>query len=687
MQKTFRYKLLLFTMLVQAMMFGSVSSVASAAEISQTSPGNLNEVVTAATPQLVISAVQITGGTGRTQEDFIEFYNPTSEPFDLNGYRLVKRTATGVTDTSLQSWTSSKIVQPYHFFLWANSSYSGIMSSPDATTSGTIANDNGVALRHGAVDSGEVVESVAWGSTANGFESKPTENPGANISLVRKDLFSSNSQFESQPSSPRNSSVELLPEPPEEIEDPILDPQIDPAPDPNPDPASQTEPSPAIDTVPEEESSQEPDDQTSEEPTIDLPQNIGESQDSSEDSPENQNQELEIEEPASEVVLVITELLPNPFGTDSGKEQVEIYNAGESSVNLSGFRMDDIALNDSFSSNAYTFGNVNIEPGQYLAITLPAGKFTLNNTGGDVVSLFDGAGQALDSVEYSETSPEGQAYSLFETSWFWAPQTLGKSNGNPPVVEEDESDSAEEESDEDQEDNLGVYDNGGLIISEIYADPASGQKEFVEIRNTGEEIAQLSQVWLWVGEKHKALANHSLTPGNYFVINQDDLPAQLKNTGQIVKLTEAKESGELFSTVTYGKAVDAASFSWFEDGFQWTTKVTSGQENVLVLAEAVKKLVEPAAKKSAVKAINKTSTKATTAKKTATVKPSAVAKTVSTAKSNAPKTDESKPADQQLNSQQNKQKDSVGKIIAMGAAAVVAGVIALYKLVFAGTIE
>ena len=34
-----------------------------------------------------------------------------------------------------------------------------------------------------------------------------------------------------------------------------------------------------------------------------------------------------------------------------------------------------------------------------------------------------------------------------------------------------------------------------------------------------------------------------------------------------------------------------------------------------------------------------------------------------------------------------KQKDSVGKVIAMGAAAVVAGVIALYKLVFAAGIE
>src|SRR5688572_3149735 len=67
---------------------------------------------------IVISAVQITGGDGKAGEDFIELYNASSEPLDLNGFRLVKRTATASTDTSIKAWSAETIVQPHHFYLW-----------------------------------------------------------------------------------------------------------------------------------------------------------------------------------------------------------------------------------------------------------------------------------------------------------------------------------------------------------------------------------------------------------------------------------------------------------------------------------------------------------------------------------------------------------------------------------------
>ena len=43
---------------------------------------------------VVINEVQITGGTGRTSDDFIRLYNPTSEIFNLKGHRLVKKSGT-----------------------------------------------------------------------------------------------------------------------------------------------------------------------------------------------------------------------------------------------------------------------------------------------------------------------------------------------------------------------------------------------------------------------------------------------------------------------------------------------------------------------------------------------------------------------------------------------------------------
>src|SRR3989344_1999960 len=139
---------------------------------------------------LVISEIQITGGSGQTTDDFIEIYNPMDSAFNLNGHRLVKRTKTGTSDTSIKSWTSDAFIPAKGFYLWANSSYADIAVTPDATTAASIADDNGIALRLGAEDTGTIIDSVAWGEAENIFAEAarfPT-NPDANQSLERKAL-------------------------------------------------------------------------------------------------------------------------------------------------------------------------------------------------------------------------------------------------------------------------------------------------------------------------------------------------------------------------------------------------------------------------------------------------------------------------------------------------------------------
>ena len=117
------------------------------------------------TDHLVITEVQ-TGleGTGNTTKDFIEIYNPTNTDIDLDGYRLVKRTKNGTSDTSIKSWTTSAIIPAKTYYLWANSAYAEIAA--DVTTTQTIANDNAVALRQGPVDTGTIIDAVGWGENA-----------------------------------------------------------------------------------------------------------------------------------------------------------------------------------------------------------------------------------------------------------------------------------------------------------------------------------------------------------------------------------------------------------------------------------------------------------------------------------------------------------------------------------------
>ncbi len=141
---------------------------------------------------IVISEVQITGGTGHTTDDFIEIYNPTDSPVNLKGYRLVKRTATGGSDSLIKSWTTDALIAAHGFYLWADGNYSAISVTPDVTTSSSIAADNAIAIRLGANDTGDIIDAVGWGNASNALiETSPfSTNPGANESLVRKNIQS-----------------------------------------------------------------------------------------------------------------------------------------------------------------------------------------------------------------------------------------------------------------------------------------------------------------------------------------------------------------------------------------------------------------------------------------------------------------------------------------------------------------
>lgn len=144
------------------------------------------------TNHIVISEVQITGGTGSTDNDFVEFYNPTSSPFDLNGHRLVKRTSAASTDTTLKSWTSSAIIPAHGFYLWANNSIASLVGA-DASTSGTLTTSNSVALRFGSENTGTIIDALSWNSAATSLKegTEFSANPGANQGLERKALSNS----------------------------------------------------------------------------------------------------------------------------------------------------------------------------------------------------------------------------------------------------------------------------------------------------------------------------------------------------------------------------------------------------------------------------------------------------------------------------------------------------------------
>jgi len=151
---------------------------------------------------IVISEVQTNGGTGGGQDqltdrDFIELYNVTAVPINLNGYRLVKRTGSGVpTDTTIIAFNATHEIPAHGYFLWASSESPGFAASISAnvTTSQTLATpNNSIALRNGPVDTGTIIDALSWSSTANSLVegAKFTPDLDASQSMERKALSAS----------------------------------------------------------------------------------------------------------------------------------------------------------------------------------------------------------------------------------------------------------------------------------------------------------------------------------------------------------------------------------------------------------------------------------------------------------------------------------------------------------------
>lgn len=129
-----------------------------------------------ATPSTVIlNEIQITGGTGHTDDDFVELYNPTSLPINISDFRLRYKNSKG-TEGSLRVFGSGSCIPAQGFFLWANSK--GVFAPlADTTTSGALSNDYSVLLY--PPEGTTPLDTISFGTGTT------LPNPGASQSLSR----------------------------------------------------------------------------------------------------------------------------------------------------------------------------------------------------------------------------------------------------------------------------------------------------------------------------------------------------------------------------------------------------------------------------------------------------------------------------------------------------------------------
>lgn len=106
--------------------------------------------------------------------------------------------------------------------------------------------------------------------------------------------------------------------------------------------------------------------------------------------------------------IIINEILPNPVGSDTANEFIELRNTSDTAVDISGWQLDDAAG----GSTPYTIPSGTTVPANSIVVWYRSEtKLALNNDA-DSARLLDPAGATKASATYAKALAEGYSYNL-----------------------------------------------------------------------------------------------------------------------------------------------------------------------------------------------------------------------------------------------------------------------------------
>lgn len=100
-------------------------------------------------------------------------------------------------------------------------------------------------------------------------------------------------------------------------------------------------------------------------------------------------------------MVIINRFLPNPIGSDTEGEWLEILNNGDSAVSLHGWQIKDA------SGKTFTFKNLNLKSGEAATFDYKTTKITLNNNG-ESLYLYNNLGELVSELSFSGSISEGE---------------------------------------------------------------------------------------------------------------------------------------------------------------------------------------------------------------------------------------------------------------------------------------
>ncbi|MEI6649879.1 MAG: lamin tail domain-containing protein [Candidatus Moraniibacteriota bacterium] len=440
-------------------------------------------------PDILLSEIQVSGGTGKANNDFIEIFNRTDKNIILNGiWSLRKQTgsknsATGIITTKeevIAEFPEGTCIPSGASLLWINSgaesSYLAIKGSSDISNSKYITASNGIALFH----DGKPIDSIQFpNAISEPFSgSKTVEDPGyTSIERNRSD-FSWNVSQNPSPIGSRAASCTI---------------SINPVPPPG--------------------------------------------------------------------TIIINEFFPYP---ENGKEEwIELRNTGDTEISLAGWTVKDAS-----SGAGYTFpAKTVIGANGFLILDAGTSHIALNNSGAESVTLLFPDRSIADTTSY-EDARQGISFARNDTGQFIPTHTPTPGNANVFDLEERPP---------------LTPPSGTIVINEFLPYPETGNEEWIELRNTGEEEISLAGWTLKdasTGPGYLFPTGTVIGPDGFLVIGNALSKIALNNTG-FESVTLLFPDRTIADTTSYGKTERSASYARSETGlFFLTHSPTPGTGNV-----------------------------------------------------------------------------------------------------------
>lgn len=129
-------------------------------------------------------------------------------------------------------------------------------------------------------------------------------------------------------------------------------------------------------------------------------------------------------DPRQQANIIINELLPDPQSplSDSKDEFIELYNQGNTAVNLNGWSLHDR------TNHVFRIDEVEIAPQSFAVLRSSLTKLSLNNDG-DEITLVDPAGNEVDQSPDYGVAKAGTSWGLSDGAWSWLSEpTPGATN-------------------------------------------------------------------------------------------------------------------------------------------------------------------------------------------------------------------------------------------------------------------